>query len=221
MSSFCIYVARLSQSVRKVKTYYMKELKKSADPAKTGPSMDRREFAEQYQAIYRRLWLIAAGIVGDRTAADDIVQDATIIAYEKLADFRPGSNFAAWVGQIVKRSAANHNRKICGRRTFATDPSSLDQQSDHPTAGGSVDTLGGLSALQSEFDDDMFRGLHQLTADARCCLLLRVVDGLSYPEIANFLGIPEGTAMSHVHRSKQLMRRQLGATHPSGKVGGR
>ena len=55
--------------------------KNTADSPKTGPGMDHREFARQYQAIYPRLWLIATGIVGDRTEAEDIVQEAAVIAF--------------------------------------------------------------------------------------------------------------------------------------------
>jgi RNA polymerase sigma-70 factor (ECF subfamily) len=191
---------------------------KTTDPGTIGPRMGRTEFAEMYQALYRRLWLTAVGILGDRTEADDIVQEAAMIAFGKRDDFRPGSNFGAWVSEIVKHCAANHKRKTAGRRTFATDPLSLDQESSRPSAGGSVDTSGGPSALIAQFDDDILRVLRQLSPDARCCLLLRIVDGMSYSEIARFLGIPEGTAMSHVHRSKRQIRARLGVTHPSKEV---
>jgi len=180
--------------------------------------MGRRQFAEEFQTIYRRLYLVAAGIVGDRTEAEDIVQEAAVVAFRKLDKFQAGSNFAAWVTAIVKHCAANYNRKLGNRRTFATDPSSLDQGGDQPATGRSIDTSEGLLAIESEFDDDLFRVLQQLSADARCCLLLRTVDGLSYAEISSFLDIPAGTAMSHVHRSKQLIRRQIDVTRPSEKA---
>ena len=181
------------------------------------PRTERSEFAERYQSAYARLWLVAAGMIGDRTEADDIVQEAAIIAFRKRDQFRPGSNFTAWMTEIVRHCAANHKRKSDGRRTFATDPRSLDQESSPPPAGGSVDTCRGLPALGDELDDDMIRVLNQLSPDARCCLLLRVVDGMSYAEIARILCIPEGTAMSHVYRSKQFMRRQLRTNRPREK----
>lgn len=179
--------------------------------------MDRGEFAEKYESLYAQLWLIAAGILGHRSEADDIVQEAAIVAYRKKDDFRPGTNFAAWVTGIVKHCALNHRRKTLGRRTFPTDPQTLDQERGRTLAGGSVDTSEGLTALSHEFDDEIIRVLGQLTAEARCCLLLRIVDGLSYAEISRFLSIPQGTAMSHVYRSKQLMRSQLAANRPSRK----
>ena len=51
--------------------------------------------------------------------------------------------------------------------------------------------------------------LEELSEEARCCLLLRIVEDLAYSEIAQLLAIPEGTAMSHVHRAKATLRRRL------------
>ena len=52
----------------------------------------------------------------------------------------------------------------------------------------------------------MVRALQTLSDEARCCLLLKVVQQLSYAEIAVLLQIPAGTAMSHVHRAKKALR---------------
>ena len=57
--------------------------------------------------------------------------------------------------------------------------------------------------------DAVLRSLAALEENARACLLMRTVLGLSYAEIARTLSIPEGTAMSHVHRARKAMRDQL------------
>ena len=66
---------------------------------------DPEEFAAQYSRSYPRLILIAAGMIGDSVFAEDIVQEAAIIAFEKSAEFTSGSNFAAWIAEIVRRCA--------------------------------------------------------------------------------------------------------------------
>src|SRR5262249_21273134 len=68
---------------------------------------------------------------------------------------------------------------------------------------------GRLREDQAEFDDLVLFALRQLSDLARTCLLLRVVGHYSYDEIAQTLRIPEGTAMSHVHRAKKSIRRRL------------
>lgn len=168
--------------------------------------MDRQEFAKQYTAIFRRLWLLAVGIVGDRAEAEDIVQEAAVIAFQKRSSFKLGTSFGAWVARIVRLCAANHNRKRFGRQTQTADPASLDEHID--SSAKKMQTLGisGQGEAQTAFDDRMLNALSRLSEEARACLLLRVVDGLSYREISELLEIPEGTAMSHVHRSKKTLR---------------
>src|SRR6267142_2524601 len=68
-------------------------------------------FATQYQGSWRALWCIAAAVVGDRAQADDVLQEAAMIALGKLSQFDPASNFVAWMGQIVRFVALNHSRR--------------------------------------------------------------------------------------------------------------
>lgn len=186
----------------------IEEQKRDDDPAKASQKMDSHAFAHEYQHVYRRMWLIAAGVIGNANDADDIVQAAAVVAFSRISQFREGSSFSAWLAEIVRRSALNYRKKTKRRRTFATDPTELDRQL-HREDKREADFAGGLPAIASEIDDDMLRVLNQLPEEARCCLLLRVVDGLSYAEISETLGIPEGTAMSHVHRSKSFARQRL------------
>jgi RNA polymerase sigma-70 factor (ECF subfamily) len=177
---------------------------------------DPHQFAARFSESYSRLALVAAGVAGDRSAAEDIVQDAAVIAFQKVAEFRPGSNFTAWLVEIVRRCALNHRRKSKGRRTYATDPAvlvRLDRCAELP--GGGLDypmvatPRGELAPDQSSFDDELVHALNELSEDARCCLLLRTVEKLTYTEISAIMQIPEGTAMSHVHRSRIALREKL------------
>ena len=68
---------------------------------------------------------------------------------------------------------------------------------------------GQLHEAQTEFDDHVVRALESLGDVPRSCLLLRTVAELSYVEISACMQIPEGTAMSHVSRSKARLRRLL------------
>lgn len=66
-----------------------------------------------------------------------------------------------------------------------------------------------LAESQMVFDDQVLSALQQLSAEARACLLLRTVEQLSYRDISKLMHIPEGTAMSHVHRSRLKLRQLL------------
>lgn len=193
----------------------LEEHQSAGATAKVTKKMDRQAFAREYQAIYRRLWLFAVGLMNDTSLADDIVQEAAIVAFNRRDEFREGSNFSAWLREIVKRLARNAQRKASRRRTFTADPEELDQQSQPPTRR--EPELGGeLAALSSVIGDDMFRVLSQIPQEARCCMLLRVIDGLTYAEISQLTGIPEGTAMSHVHRAKSFAQKRLQSSNDVG-----
>ena len=176
-------------------------------------AMNPEVFAAQYRMVYSRLHIVATGIIGDRTQAHDIVQEAAIIALEKSDRFIEGSSFLAWLSEIVRRCSLNYLRKIKGRKTAATDPELLAQTAiasgTSSTAWSVHGVAGVLAEDQTAFDDEMMHALLSLSAEARCCLLLRVVLSLPYAEISEIMGMPENTAMSHVHRSKRQMRNSL------------
>jgi len=185
--------------------------------------IDVDSFATQMSECYQRMWLIAAAVTSDRTEADDIVQEASMIGLQKRADFATGTNFSAWMAQIVRWTALNHRKKSDRRNLRVTDPATIDK-SIAISARHAQDTAlpmtdrGRLSEDQAEFDDDVLSALYELSDMARICLLLRVVQQLSYDDIAQTLHIPIGTAMSHVHRAKQAIRQRLtsgGASTPN------
>ncbi len=77
---------------------------------------------------------------------------------------------------------------------------------------------GQLKPLQNSFDDRVRAALQCIAPNARSCLLLRTVEGLSYKEISNLMNIPQGTAMNLVHRSKTKLREILADHESSGKT---
>ena len=75
-----------------------------------------------------------------------------------------------------------------------------------PTTSPIDSETGNLKPLQDSFDDRVKAALQEVAPNARSCLLLRTVEGLSYKEISKLMSIPEGTAMNLVHRSKKKLR---------------
>lgn len=189
------------------------------------PLDDPAEFAARYRQAYPQLTVIAAAIIGDRSVAEDIVQEAAVIAVEKLGQLAPDASFAGWLAAIVRHCALNYRRKVRRRRTFPADPARMrDMQAPDgaPDAAVHVAAVAAGAVPREAFDDQVHAALADLSDDARCCLMLRIVVEMPYVEIAKLLEIPEGTAMSHVHRAKSILRQRLAsrttqsvAPHPS------
>ena len=183
--------------------------------AGTAGQLTREQFAQEFAACSRPLWSIAAAVVGDRSRAEDIVQEAALAAYQKLSDFEPGTSFLAWMGKFVRYTALNEVRRRKMRAAAPLDnvdaPVSTLDSSDESEAR-TVSRAGDLVTDQRGFDDQVAGALGELDEIARACLLLRTVHDMPYKEIAALMDVPEGTAMSHVHRARKVMRDRL-ASH--------
>jgi RNA polymerase sigma-70 factor (ECF subfamily) len=137
-----------------------------------------------------------------------------------LSDFEPNTNFTAWMAKIVRYIALNQSRRT-RRQPTNVDPSAMDDSlasraGAHDLAHRPplVDQFGQLDLSRTPFDDRVMNALNSVSDIARACLLLRTIQNLSYDEIAGVLQIPPGTAMSHVHRTRIVLRERLAGMEP-------
>ena len=177
------------------------------------------DFSAQFKASFRTLWLVAVGITGDRGGAEDVVQEAALLALGKLDQFEPGTNFRAWMAQMVRYVALNHARKRQKHRASALGPE-LEESGSLSAIHSNESALrlgrhGELPADQAFFDDHVIKALNSVSDIARACLLLRTIEQMEYSEISRLLEIPEGTTMSHVHRARQHLRERLADKFPN------
>ncbi len=175
--------------------------------------LSRTQLAEFFEKSWRTLWCVAAAVLGGRDEVEDVLQESALIGLGKIGDFDPQSNFTAWMAQIVRYTALNTARRRARRRAVASIHDDLIGQASGSKGrgNGSVSTSerGDLPVYEEAFDDRLMGALKSLGETPRTCLLLRTVQDMSYREISQVLGIPEGTAMSNVHRTRQALRDRL------------
>jgi RNA polymerase sigma factor (sigma-70 family) len=144
-----------------------------------------------------RLRRYARVLVGDRAAADDLLQDTLERAWARSRQWRDGGNLRAWLFSIM------HNLRIDQLRRGGPNVQSLDDE-DHalPTRPTQSD---GLELL------DLEAALARLPEEQRAVLLLVALEGMRYEEIAATLDIPLGTVMSRLARGRERLRALLAA----------
>ncbi len=140
-----------------------------------------------------RLRRYARALVGDRTRADDLVQDCLTRAWERLHLWQPGSDLRAWLFTIMHNLHVNDIR----RRRNQPDFVPLDDDLDAPLPATQEDGL----ALR-----DLQAALAQLPLDQRAVVLLVGLEEMSYEQAAGTLGIPIGTVMSRLARGRERLR---------------
>jgi len=162
-----------------------------------------RPLVERYQ---NRVHAMVYGMVRDSEEARDIVQNAFIKAYSNLGSFRIESSFYTWIYRIAMNLAIDHCRMSKRRRTSSFEESVASRDDD----GNIVEFHHAESpqkALQrKELRERIFAAMEELTEEQREVVLLREVEGLSYKEIADTMGIPEGTVMSRLFYARKRLQ---------------
>ena len=139
-----------------------------------------------------RLRRYARAMLGDRAAADDLVQDTLERAWSRIAQWRPGSDLRAWLFGIM------HNLRVDQLRRGSLATTSLDDDAaDVPLRPTQTDRLEVM---------DLESALRQLPDEQREVLLLVALEEMSYADIAVLLGIPIGTVMSRLSRGRERLR---------------
>lgn len=184
--------------------------------------LSRDEFVALFLEAHPRLWTVAVAVLGDRDLAEDIVQDSAITGLDRLDSYERGTNFQAWMSQIVRFKALNC-LKACRRRNIEQESGHLVESAaafspENPIAveSASETGAGAFDPDRLGLDDQLAAAVAGLAPERRICLMLRVVQAMPYEEIAEMLGIPASTAMSHVHRAKASLKHQLFAEPDAG-----
>ena len=158
-----------------------------------------------------RVYRLASRIVGLKEDAEEAAQDALWTVVRKIHTFRGESAFASWLYRVAANAAYQKLRK---RRRRAPELA-LDDVLPPLDADGHFAPMEDWSrridehVLQAELREILIEAIDALPADYRTALVLRDIEGLSNPEIAQTLGVSLPAAKSRVHRSRLFVRQRL------------
>ena len=160
--------------------------------------------------VARRL---ARWLVRDEQDAEDVVQEASLRAFRYFRTFG-GGNGRAWFLRIVRNTCYGWRSRGLPAATDSFD----EEQHSTPQSHSDPETL----LLQTDDASSLARAMSRLPPRLRQVLSLREVDGLSYRELSDVIGIPAGTVMSRLSRAREALRsaidteRQKAGRPPSG-----
>jgi RNA polymerase sigma-70 factor (ECF subfamily) len=174
------------------------------------PAQRRARFEQEALPHRRTLYAAAWRMTRHAADAEDLVQEAYARAYASFAQFRPGTNFAAWMKKImVNRYISTRRRQQC-RPNLCFSSEVGDQQLARLGAYASgVSKSAEADALERIVNPDLKAAFRQIPPPRRLAVYLADVAGLSYREIAETMGTPGGTVMSRIHRGRRQLRRLL------------
>lgn len=179
------------------------ELRLLAD-CKAGDTRAFKQLVLRYQCS---LYTIALRISGNEADAAEIVQDAFLSAWRKLADFRGEAKFSTWLTSIAVNQARTRwqqNRKKQGAETSVDSLVELETGVMHQLVSEQPSALDRLE--QSQLRELLERCINALDQGFREVLVLRDMRDLPYEEVGQVLGLREGTVKSRLFRAREAVR---------------
>lgn len=157
-------------------------------------------------ALYDRHASLAVGVayrvLGDRDQAEDVVHDAFVIVWQRIARFDPGrGNLKAWLMTIVRNRSIDRIRATRPSvDTDTADAQSLLLTSGNPTWDDAIERLS---------TDRLRRAVAELPDEQRTAVELAYFGGHTYREIATLTGVPHGTASGRLRLALAKLRKAL------------
>jgi len=165
---------------------------------------DQAAWEQIVRQNWRKVFNVAYKFVGKHDEAEDLTQDIFLKIFKALKTFDRRANFQTWIISISRNLCIDHYRSVRKeRQTIARDVDSNDLQQVTPERG---------PYAQAEHHDlraQLRQALETLPITLRTAVVLRDLQELSYQEIADRLGLPEGTVKSRINRGRIELAHQL------------
>jgi RNA polymerase sigma-70 factor (ECF subfamily) len=161
------------------------------------------EIVDQHSA---RVYRLAYRLTGNAHDAEDLTQETFVRVFRSLHTYTPGT-FEGWLHRITTNLFLDQARRK-SRIRFDTLPE--EGENRLPSQVRTPDA----AYLDQQFDADVERALAALPPDFRAAVVLCDIEGLSYEEIADVLGVKMGTVRSRIHRGRAMLRDALAHRAP-------
>ena len=163
-------------------------------------SGEREAFETLVRQHTGRVYNIALRVCGNPADAEDVAQEVFLKLYRSLDRFEGESAFSTFLYRVTTNAALDLLRQ---RKRREAEPLETEESAALPAGSGD---LPEEELTRRELRRAVRRGMEKLPAGQRAALALRELEGLSYAEIANVLGLSEGTVKSRIARGRERLR---------------
>jgi RNA polymerase sigma-70 factor (ECF subfamily) len=165
-------------------------------------SGDRQAFKLLIKQHERLVAHMVGRLIDRHEDREELCQDVFLKVYEKIGEFNFQSKLSTWIGTIAYRHGINHLRK---KKIELKDISEERDQGHH-----FIDTNNLSETLEdNEMNALVIKFIDNLSPQYKLVLTLYHLDSMSYPEIGEITGMPEGTVKSYLFRGRQLLKNNL------------
>jgi RNA polymerase sigma-70 factor (ECF subfamily) len=197
-------------------------LRSADDPDAELVARWQRGDASAFEALVRRherrVFRLLLRMLGTREEAEDAAQEAFLSLHRHGHRFRGEARFSTFIYRVAANAALNRRRSL-GRARAREKELALRQAAGTDLPASPRDPEGSASGAQLQAR--IQEALLELPGDLRMAIVLYDIEGQSYKEISQALGIPEGTVKSRIHRARNALRgrrRELGGADGSGEA---
>jgi RNA polymerase sigma-70 factor, ECF subfamily len=186
------------------------EMPTDADVVAQVVAGDNASFETLMRRYNRRLFRIARGVLRNDADAEDVVQDAYLLAFENLAHYQGTGSLSAWLAKITLNEALGRLRRMANLRGSI----SFDDPEEGEEANFMADLISSLPSPEQVAARGEVRRLLELAIDAlsnayRMVFILCGVEEMSVAETATCLGVEPATVKTRYHRARKLLQQQL------------
>jgi RNA polymerase sigma-70 factor (ECF subfamily) len=176
------------------------------------PTRVQVEFEQLLSPILQMAYGTAVRLTRNRTEAEDLVQDAALLAYRAFGSFQQGTNFKAWFFRILTNAFYSRHRKEKHEKTNLSteDVPALYLYSKTAEAGLHGRGSDPASTIMDKLDaEQVGEALEALPTEYRLVATLYFIEDFSYQQIAEVLECPVGTVRSRLHRGRRMLQKAL------------
>ncbi len=164
----------------------------------------RAQFEAEALVHLDALYSFALKLTHARDDAEDLVSDTMLRAFERWEQYNLGTNVRAWLFTILYHAFVSRSRRASSREV------QLPEEADNWASLAVVGEADPEGRFYDSFvDEEVTQAIDALPADYRTAVVLSDVQGLRYAEIAEILGIPEGTVKSRLFRGRRMLQKKL------------